>query len=294
MMAAVYELAQTFASHAATAAPAEELEAALRAAFETGALAWPGVPLDARQFAAHLGQHAPRSGDLLAWLAAAHRSDLFLACACAQSNPAALSLFDQRLLAEVPSFLQRRHASPELGEEVRQLLRERLLLPARGGGPPRISAYAGRGPLATWVRVAALRLVATLRRRPRPEEPLEDRDLAAELSAQDPELHLLRGRHGAEIAIALREAFESLERRDRALLRLHFLDGLNLERLGMVFQVSRATAGRMMLAARTELFEQTLRLLRSRLRIDHQELESLLGALRSGLDVSLHALLREP
>ena len=93
---------------------------------------------------------------------------------------------------------------------------------------------------------------------------------------------------------ALRDAFAALPSRDRALLRMHFLDGLNLERLGLVFQVSRATAGRMMLATRTRLLDDTLALLRARLSLQPEELESLLGALRSKLDVSLHALFREP
>ena len=48
-----------------------------------------------------------------------------------------------------------------------------------------------------------------------------------------------------------------------------------------------------MLAAREKLLEDTLALLRQRLGLSHQELQSLLGALRSKLDVSLHALLRE-
>ena len=92
---------------------------------------------------------------------------------------------------------------------------------------------------------------------------------------------------------ALRDAFLVLPSSERALLRLHFLDGLNLERLGVVFQVSRATAGRMMLNARERLLQDTLALLSERLRLKPAELESLLGALRSKLDVSLQTLLRE-
>jgi len=137
-------------------------------------------------------------------------------------------------------------------------------------------------------------MAASMTRRLKALVPLDDVQVAAQVSVHDPELQLLRGRHGPDVSQALREAFEALEGRDRALLRMHFLDGLNLERLGLVFQVSRATAGRMMFTARTRLLEQTLALLRERLGVGSSELASLLGDLRSRLDVSLHALLREP
>ena len=48
-----------------------------------------------------------------------------------------------------------------------------------------------------------------------------------------------------------------------------------------------------MLAARQRLLEGTLRLMGERLHLDPTELESLLGVLRSGLEVSLPGLLAE-
>ena len=293
-MMAVHQLADAFLQTAARAAPPESLEPALRALLQAGREAWPDLTLDEREFAAHLARHAPRDEDPLEWLASVRGADLYLACGCALLQPAALSAFDRQLLAKVPGILQRHRTSPEVSEEVRQLLRERLFLPPRGDDRPRIAGYSGRGPLATWVKVAALRVAASVTRRPKQRVPLEEVELSAQVAAHDPELQILKGRHGAELSRALRDAFEALEGRDRALLRMHFLDGLNLDRLGLVFQVSRATAGRMMLAARNRLLEGTLAVMRERLRVGPEELASLLGALRSKLDVSLHALLREP
>jgi RNA polymerase sigma-70 factor (ECF subfamily) len=176
---------------------------------------------------------------------------------------------------------------------VLQQLRERLLV-GRDGGPPRIALYSGSGPLKSWVRVAALRAAASVRRQRKEHLPLGGPDVPADLPAQDPELQILRGRYGAALPAALRDAFAALESRDRALLRMHFLDGLNLERLGIAFQVSRATAGRMLLAARTRLLDGTLGLLGDRLGLRPEEVQSLVGVLRSKLEVSLRVILREP
>ena len=155
--------------------------------------------------------------------------------------------------------------------------------------PPSIIA-GPRAPVAAPPRAPGGARAGPCRRR----SPLDEHDLPPGLAEHDPELQVLRARHGDAVPRPLRDAFAALPSRDRALLRMHFLDGLNLERLGLVFQVSRATAGRMMLATRTRLLDDTLALLRARLSLQPEELESLLGALRSKLDVSLHALFREP
>lgn len=45
---------------------------------------------------------------------------------------------------------------PALMNELRHLLRQRLLVPV-DGAPPKLASYSGRGPLGQWVRL--LRLV---------------------------------------------------------------------------------------------------------------------------------------
>ena len=46
---------------------------------------------------------------------------------------------------------------------MRQRLRERLFV-GSDGEPARLASYSGRGPLGTWVRIAAIRLALNLRR----------------------------------------------------------------------------------------------------------------------------------
>ncbi len=108
----------------------------------------------------------------------------------------------------------------------------------------------------------------------------------------DPELALIKRRYGAAFQDALRDAFASLAEEERNVLRLHFLDGLNLDAIARALRMSRATAGRRMISGRARVLEETLRLLGERLPASPAELQSLLEIVRSKLDLSLGALVR--
>lgn len=68
---------------------------------------------------------------------------------------------------------------------------------------------------------------------------------------------------------------------------------MNIDRIGAVFNVHRATVARWIAAAREGLLERTMARLGERLRLEPADFESLLRVVRSSLDVSLHALLAE-
>src|SRR5581483_4498624 len=104
--------------------------------------------------------------------AAVAGSDLYLACACARGVPAALAALDRAVLLRVPAFICRVSTDAAFADEVRQQLRERLLV-APPGGAPKIAEYGGAGALHAWVRVAALRTALNLRRN-RDDQPAED------------------------------------------------------------------------------------------------------------------------
>src|SRR5262249_12507693 len=135
--------------------------------------------------------------------AALHGSDLYLACACASGDEQALAAFERRYIAEVPAFLARTGPSASLIGDVRQRLRERLFV-AVDGKRTKICEYSGRGPLASWLRVVALRAAANLRRSDRDHQPLDDESgPPSQLPQSDPELALMRTKYGA----AFHEAF---------------------------------------------------------------------------------------
>src|SRR5262245_35046638 len=137
----------------------EAAESRIASLFDDGRRAWSGVRVEEATFAAFVRERAGEDADL----AALHGADLYLACACAAGDPAALAAFEARYMADVPSFLARvEHASAVI-EDVSQLVRERLFV-AADGKRPKILDYSGRGSLGSWLRVVTLRVAMNRRR----------------------------------------------------------------------------------------------------------------------------------
>jgi RNA polymerase sigma-70 factor (ECF subfamily) len=246
---------------------------------ERGRAAWPGIELSAAQLAEHLARLE---------LPVEPHADLYLACACTAADPAALAAFDAKVLAEVGHFVARIDPSPQFADEVRQVLRHRLLVP-RPDGPPRIADYSGRGALGAWVRVAAVRAAIDLRRDVHGEGRVSSTPaVARELR---PDLALLRARYQADYEEALRAALATLDARERNLLRMHIVDGLTLDRIGVIYRVHRATAARWVQSVRQKLLDAIYQRLGERLRLSPSELDSLTALVQSQLQVSLTGLL---
>lgn len=251
------------------------------AAFRAGREAWPSVKLPPEEFARFV------EGKELS-----HAADLYLACACASGLPEALQAFDAAFLQRPAALLGAARDAAALGPEVAQELREKLFS-ARPGKPPRIADYTGRGPLLGWLRVAAARAASNLRRSDDVRARVAEAAPAL-VAAADPELQLLKARSRGAFEQALRAAFRNLTAEERNLLRLRFLDGLNIDKLAAIFQVHRATAARRLQAARARVLEETLNGLRAALKLPEAELEELFGLVQSRLDVSLRGLFGEP
>jgi RNA polymerase sigma-70 factor (ECF subfamily) len=269
----------------ARAAIAPDLAAALASALEAGRAAWPDLALDPLDFAAHLGAHAPDGADLAAAVAELHAAELYLACACARGEPRALACFDEHFLSGVGRTWGARHRLADFADEVRQALRVRLLV-SEGGAPPRIAGYSGRGPLGAWVRMAATRLGLDLRRRERPGARDED-ELSLEARGDDPELQYLKVRYAAELNEALQTTLAALSARTANVLRLHYQDGMTVDAIGTMYRVSGRTVQRWLAEARRTILGETRRLLSERLGLTDSRLDSLIGLVRSRLDISL-------
>jgi len=259
----------------------------LAAQFAEARAAWPGVELDASEFAAYLADRGGNEDELCV-------TDLYLAAACAKGDPVAIAAFDARFLRQIGVALAPMELSADAIDDVAQELRRKLLV-SEGGEPPRIVDYSGRADLRTWLRTAAVRTAIDLRRRER-DTPVEDDVLAQALPAidDDPELLHLRELYQAELKTAFATAITELEPRDRALLKYHYVDGLNADRIGALYGVHRATASRWIAIARDRLGRVVHQTLRTNLKVSRSESASIARLVESHLDLSMRRLLGSP
>jgi RNA polymerase sigma-70 factor (ECF subfamily) len=258
-----------------------ELSAPLAQALREARVAWPGVDVPEDAFAAYV---LARAGG--ADVATLHLGDLYLACACARRHEAAIATFDREFIVPLAAVVTRGGAPAHVGAEVTQILRERLLV-SHDERPARIVDYSGRGSLAGWLRIAAVRESSKVNRHERVHAGLRP---DAPPPASTPEESAIRARYGDAFNSAFRDAFHGLPPDERLILRLHFAEGLNLDGLAVALGFSRATAGRRIVAARTRLREETMRLLGERLDASPEEVDSVLKALRSRLEITFGAM----
>lgn len=269
-------------------APQPGLEDQLGALLAAGRAAWPALPLQDDDVLRYLAERVPEAAvDLSAALADLHVADLYLACACALGSPQALSAFERHCFAELPASLGRLSSSTEFHDEVRQAVRTRLFV-SEPGARPRIEEYAGRGPLAGWVRIVALRL-AVDRLRAVSKQPLAvDGDVLQHLAiGADPELGLLSAQYRDEVQAAFLSAFAALQAAERNLLRLHHLDGLTLDEIAAMKRMHRSSVARRIARCREQVAARTRDLLVERLGLDPSQIDSVIRLVRSQIDLRL-------
>ncbi|MCP3102523.1 sigma-70 family RNA polymerase sigma factor [Myxococcus sp. K15C18031901] len=274
-------------------ADAVEMESLLDSWLAAGRAAWPEVALSDEDFLRHVAERLA-SGVDLATLPAA---DLYLACACARGLASAHAALERDVLPRVAPAVARIRGGGVDTAEVLQHLRQRLLVPdAEEGALPRIAEYQGAGTLVAWLRAAAVRTALNLQRsegrRARVEEDAEVGVLTG--GGLDVELDYLRRRHREDFRAVLADALAALSSRERTVLRLHVVEGLSLERIGAMYQTHKSTVSRWVAHAREALLTGARERLAERLQLSSEELYSLMRAVRSQLDLSLPAMLREP
>jgi RNA polymerase sigma-70 factor (ECF subfamily) len=237
-------------------------------------------------FVAHARSFAPSDAEL-ATLAA---GDLYFACACGRGVRDAIEALEREHFSRIREFAASVTTSSDLVKELTQQLRARLLV-ADGERPARILTYSGRGSLGGWVRVAAVRLARDLGRSERALAGAHERASGEKLEAIDPELAFLKRTYGPAVRTAMEGALAALDAESRALLKMHYVDGLTIEQVGTAFAKSRATAARMLAGARLALVAAIRERLVEAVGVRGDEADSLLAFVRSQLDVSLSRLL---
>jgi RNA polymerase sigma-70 factor (ECF subfamily) len=221
-------------------------------------------------------------------------ADLYLACACSKGMNAAINAFDRDYMREVDIALARMRIGPPRLNDVKQLVRQRLFVGGGTAGAPtsagKISEYGGRGDLRRWVRSVAVRTCLNELRKGKREVLVDDDQLIAQhtvSTADDPEIEYMKRTYANEFKASFAEALGQLGPREQTLLRYHHVDGLNIDEIGAIYRVHRVTAFRWLEKAKEKLVEATLVIMRARLNVSPQELDSVLRLIRSQVHLSL-------
>lgn len=255
----------------------------IESAWEAARQVWPEIAVPADRYRDYV---AARTGDHL------NAADLYLACACAEGDVSAIVAFERALFPLVDRVVHRMRAPAGLEDEVKQALRARLFVPTAARAA-QIAEYSGKGSLAGWFKIVALReTLAILRRSGRERRAAGDPvPLLEGAAGPDPQLAYMRREFGAHLREALEQALAGLSVRDRTLMRLYHVDQVGVEALGAAYSVHAGTISRWLAAARASVLKAVQRSLRQTLGADQSELESLMRLVDSQLELSLSNLL---
>jgi RNA polymerase sigma-70 factor (ECF subfamily) len=248
---------------------------------------WPRLEVDDDSLGAWLLERV----DARTPLSRLHVGDLLLACACARGDAAALATFHALFAGDLGQVFARSKARGTDVSDLRQLLDVHLFL-ADGERPPRIADYRGAGSLRTWVRVVATRITLNAGRR----KSTRDDELTSQVERRlgddvDLELDWLREHYRSAFRDALGAALAELSPSDRSLLRLAVVHGMSATGIAGIYRVHRATAKRWIARVRELVYDTTRAKLLAALRIDGEELDSIMRLIDSRLEASVRRAL---
>lgn len=253
----------------------------------------PDVPVPRERFAALLARCVNASGSQPLEPSQLHVADLYLACGYGLGIETAQSRVESQHFSRIKRRLDRMKVPPSNTAEILQELRCRLVEMNEPGFSG--AAYSGRGSLGGWLFIAAVRIAD--RRSERTQHELTEHDGALDaadrlLSVIDPEMEHRVQSYKATFEAAMHEGLAALSRRERNLLRFHFLERLSIDRLAEIYQVHRATAARWVLRAQQHLAEEARSRFIARIPTAENSMPRLLELIRSKLDLSLSGILQ--
>lgn len=272
-------------------AAGEALDEAVTARLEQARARHPRLVVTADDYASALSRAIGSASDPLAALARARTDDLYLVAAIVGGDTHALGVFEAEAVEPIGRVLAHMQPSATLVDEVKQLVRTKLLL-REGQRGPRVGEYSGRGELRSWVGVIATReALSLLRRDAKTTTPGDDALLAMPSPLTGPELGFLKERYRDEFRTAFTDALGELTPRDRNALRHHYVQGLSIDQIATLYGIHRSNAARRIAKGRDELLSATRRRLVLGLKVDRAEFESIMRLIESRIDVSIQRML---
>lgn len=270
-----------------TDASTEPVRPHVVARFDAEGHAWPAYARDVERIVALVMQRLgdPAASTELRELALA---DLAWADALLRQDPEAIRRFEADVLAGIGPALARIDASAEFVDMIRHELRVKLLVGGDRGEPPKLSAYAGRGPLRHWVLVSAIRLAYDAKRRRGDREDPHD-DLDAVLF-DDAEQSAVRVESRALLKQWIEEGLRALDEKRRGVLQLYVVEDLSSESIGRMYGVHRGTVARWIDEARESVRSHVRRRALATPGMGPEAVASLLHAADGHLSLSLSML----
>jgi RNA polymerase sigma-70 factor len=217
--------------------------------------------------------------------------DLLLVCACAKGVRSAEDAI-QELFSEEIERAHKRIKPPVTLVQARHLVMSRLLAIPEGGAA-RIALYRGDADFGSWMRNAINRtlLEAASTGRVSQNDTLEDailkREVASPILALDPELQRVKRNFMAGLRLALMHTINSLEPRERALLRNAIVDGLDDASLVLMYGLTAEELRMALVSAKDKLEHRVRNALAERMRISDRDHASLARLVATQLDASL-------
>lgn len=255
-------------------------------AYEIGRDAYPAIDLSRDTFIMFARARAET------WKGNPDRAaDMFLACACVERIPAAIAEFLAVFGERIPMYLGKLARSADLVAEVRQILVTRCVI-GDANKPPALMTYSATGSLEGWLRATAVREALAINRDSDRNAGDVDVVMAAQIPWVDHEIALFKQIYREPVSRAFATACAGLDAEDRALLRLHYVDGVTTAKLATMFGISRATLIRRLAAARELLVERVKAALQFASGVADRDFDSVLRLVKSQIDLRLSVVLR--
>lgn len=281
-LAEAYRAASSRAVKASSPA-ATELGPVLADLCRAGRAAHPELRLGDAAFVAHLARCGAPVAD---GEDAVQAGDLFLVCAALAGEPAAVRELRRQHRPVVAKYLRPIDVSPPFLEEVEQRLWDELLV-GRRDRAPKLAGYTGAGAVAGFVGVSAQRIaLGMLRNRAVEARAVAGAGRESEARA-DEELAFIKRRYREGFQRAIEGALGVLSDRERMIFRMHFVDGLTVDRIARAYGVSQSTMSRWLGEGRRRVLAEARGILRGSLRVTDSEFESIARLLVSQLDINV-------
>jgi len=217
-----------------------------------------------------------------------HVEDMYLAWWCSSGEAVAIAAFEAMFDDDLRGIAAR--FKDLSADELRQHLRIKLFV-GTSKSPPKIRDYTGSGSLKSWLRVTAVRSFVDLLRSTRAhryEQEINEADLLGLATRGDP---VLRSELVNAVKSAFATAIANLASRQRVFLRHAYVDHHTLDQIASLYAVHRTTVARTLASAREQLIADTRAAVASALRVDGDELTSVIRMLDSRIDLSLSRVL---